>query len=70
MKAAKFFLSEIIWIDIDPMRRKIIMKNVAGFQSFDFTLLGAFGSAGAPRRRGFGIRDFQNDVSATVSGES
>lgn len=52
---------------MDPISRKITMKNVAGFHSFDSQdCLGAFGSRTGlfSRLHGLGIKDFQNDVSA------
>jgi len=49
---------------MDPISRKIKMKNVAGFHSFDFGFLirRAAASGGSfSRRRGFGIRERQKE---------
>lgn len=56
-------------MDMDPISRKMMMKKVAGFHSFDFGFLRdffgpKFGS-GSDRRRGLGIRDFQKEVWVT-----
>jgi hypothetical protein len=64
VKAAKFFLSKIIWIDMDPIKMKITMKKVAGFHSLDFTAF--LSDLLKPDRSGFGTRLFQNEGSATV----
>lgn len=50
---------------MDPMKRNMMMKKVAGFHSFDF----GFFFSGTPQstvdlgrgRNGLGIRDFQKD---------
>lgn len=62
VKAAKSFFREIICIDMDPMRRKMAMKKVAGFHSLDF----GFPSFAELDLSGFGTRDFQNDGCAIV----
>lgn len=49
---------------MDPMSRKMAMKNVAGFHSLAFFLLAARFSL----RNGFGIRDLQNVPATTVAG--
>lgn len=52
---------------MDPISRKMIMKKVAGFHSFDSQdCLGALGSRTGlfSRLHGLGTKDFQNDVSA------
>jgi len=48
-------------MDMDPIRRKIIMKKVAGFQSFDLAVFLNV-VVGELLRRGFGTRLTQNDV--------
>jgi hypothetical protein len=48
-------------MDIDPMRRNMTMKNVAGFHSFDLAFF--FNTAiGELPRRGLGMRLTQKDV--------
>jgi hypothetical protein len=64
MKVAKSFLSEIIWMDMDPISRKMKMKKVAGFHPRC-----AVGFLPGPveerERRGLGTSDLQKDASAT-----
>jgi len=61
VNASKSFLSEIIWTDMEPMKRKITMKKVAGFHSLDLLFLPF-----SPGRRNFGTMDFQNAGRATL----
>lgn len=52
---------------MDPISRKMMMKNVAGFHSFDsHDCLGPAGSGTGlfSRLQGLGTKDFQNEVSA------
>jgi hypothetical protein len=51
-------------MDMDPINKKIKMKNVAGFQPC-CVLRFFLGSVAGRDRRGFGTRDFQKDGSAT-----
>jgi hypothetical protein len=48
-------------MDIEPMRRNMMMKNVAGFQSLDFGCLGPFERDLERARSGLGIREVQKD---------
>ena len=48
---------------MEPIKRKMMMKNVAGFHSLE---RGFFSRGTSDRRSGFGIRDFQKEVSTTV----
>lgn len=49
---------------------KMTMKKVAGFHSLDLGFLGTCQSTSCLRpRNGFGIRDFQKDVSAIEGAE-
>jgi hypothetical protein len=48
-------------MDIDPIRRNIMMKKVAGFHSFDLTFF-LNAALGELLRSGFGTRLSQNDV--------
>lgn len=53
---------------MDPISRNMTMKKVAGFHCFERQdFLGANGSCTClfSRRSGLGIRDFQNEMSAT-----
>jgi hypothetical protein len=52
-------------MDIDPIRRNMMMKKVAGFHSFDVTFF--FKAAlGELLRSGFGIKPSQNEVWVTL----
>ncbi|KAK0753154.1 peptidase family C50-domain-containing protein [Schizothecium vesticola] len=62
VNASNSFLSAIIWMDMEPISRKMTMKKVAGFHSLDFFLL-LLGFS--ERRRNFGTMDFQNEGWAT-----
>lgn len=73
MNVSKSLFSAIVWIDMDPMKRNMKIKNVAGFHSlalraFD-TALATGRVPSAPLRSGFGTSDFQNDDCATVGSE-
>lgn len=52
---------------MEPMKRKITMKKVAGFQSFDLTFFAAPGSLDF--RNGLGTIVFQNDGCSNVGSE-
>ena len=52
-------------MDIDPMRRNMIMKNVAGFHSCDFAFFFK-AELGEPLRKGLGISPRQNDGCMTL----
>lgn len=56
---------------MEPMKRNMIMKNVAGFHSFDFDFFADLQSSGCSERRrsGFGMRDFQKAGWAMVGAE-
>jgi hypothetical protein len=64
MKVEKSFLSAIIWMDMDPISRKMKMKNVAGFHPF-WGFVFFPGAVDGWDRSGFGTRDFQKEGSAT-----
>lgn len=59
------FRNAIIWIGMDPISMNMLMKNVAGFHSFDFFPLPCLRLS---FRKGFGIKDFQKAGSATLRG--
>lgn len=53
-------------MDMDPIRRKVTMKKVAGFHSLDFVLASW---ARFSFRKGFGMREVQNDACVTEGRE-